>query len=331
MIYTVTLNPALDYFMNYESLSLGEVNRTGKTQISAGGKGIMESRMLSLLGVESKALGFLGGFSGQYIKDFLNENQIDSDFTEIADLTRINVKLKSQKNETSLDATGPKLEEKEIKHFLEKFNHLTPNDIVVFAGTIPKTLGEDFYERLIEKVQECGATFVMDVDGQKLLDSLPAHPLLIKPNREELEAIFGTSFENNEQIIPYGKKLLDMGAQNVIVSMAGDGALLFTNEKVYFAQGIKGELRNSIGAGDSTVAGFLAEYSQSKDPLLAFRQAIACGTSKAFSDDMPSRAFLRKLQLDLVTGLPCLTVKIPLLMNRLFYLQNQKLVLITRH
>ena len=205
------------------------------------------------------------------------------------------MKLKSQENETSLDATGPKLEEKEIKHFLEKFNHLTPNDIVVFAGTIPKTLGEDFYERLIEKVQDCGATFVMDVDGQKLLDSLPAHPLLIKPNREELEAIFGTSFENNEQIIPYGKKLLDMGAQNVIVSMAGDGALLFTNEKVYFAQGIKGELRNSIGAGDSTVAGFLAEYSQSKDPLLAFRQAIACGTSKAFSDDMPSRAFLEDI------------------------------------
>lgn len=156
-------------------------------------------------------------------------------------------------------------------------------------------LGEDFYERLIEKVQDCGATFVMDVDGQKLLDSLPAHPLLIKPNREELEAIFGTSFENNEQIIPYGKKLLDMGAQNVIVSMAGDGALLFTNEKVYFAQGIKGELKNSIGAGDSTVAGFLAEYSQSKDPLLAFRQAIACGTSKAFSDDMPSRAFLEDI------------------------------------
>ncbi|MEG1486968.1 1-phosphofructokinase [Lactococcus sp.] len=295
MIYTVTLNPALDYFMNYEAISLGEVNRTGKTQISAGGKGIMESRMLSLLGAESKALGFLGGFSGQYIKDFLNENQIDSDFTEIADLTRINVKLKSQENETSLDATGPKLEEKEINHFLEKFNHLTPNDIVVFAGTIPKTLGEDFYERLIEKVQECGATFVMDVDGKKLLDSLPAHPLLIKPNREELEAIFGTSFENNEQIIPYGKKLLDMGAQNVIVSMAGDGALLFTNEKVYFAQGIKGELKNSIGAGDSTVAGFLAEYSQSKDPLLAFRQAIACGTSKAFSDDMPSRAFLEDI------------------------------------
>ena len=291
MIYTVTLNPALDYFMNYEELALGEVNRTGKTQISAGGKGIMESRMLSLIGAKSKALGFLGGFSGQYIKDFLNENQIDSDFTEIEDLTRINVKLKSQENETSFDAAGPKLQESEINHFLEKFDHLKEDDIVVFAGTIPKSLGEDFYERLIAKVQKQKATFVMDVDGQKLLDSLPAHPLLIKPNREELEAIFETSFKNNEQIIPYGQKLLEMGAQNVIVSMAGDGALLFTNEKVYFAQGIKGELKNSIGAGDSTVAGFLAEYSQSKDPLLAFRQAIACGTSKAFSDDMPSRAF----------------------------------------
>ncbi|MGO1979393.1 MAG: 1-phosphofructokinase [Lactococcus cremoris] len=295
MIYTVTLNPALDYFMNYEELALGEVNRTGKTQISAGGKGIMESRMLSLVGAKSKALGFLGGFSGQYIKDFLNENQIDSDFTEIEDLTRINVKLKSQENETSLDAAGPKLQESEINHFLEKFDHLKEDDIVVFAGTIPKSLGEDFYERLIAKVQKQKATFVMDVDGQKLLDSLPAHPLLIKPNREELEAIFETSFKNNEQIIPYGQKLLEMGAQNVIVSMAGDGALLFTNEKVYFAQGIKGELKNSIGAGDSTVAGFLAEYSQSKDPLLAFRQAIACGTSKAFSDDMPSRAFLEDI------------------------------------
>jgi 1-phosphofructokinase len=295
MIYTVTLNPALDYFMNYEELALGEVNRTGKTQISAGGKGIMESRMLSLIGAKSKALGFLGGFSGQYIKDFLNENQIDSDFTEIEDLTRINVKLKSQENETSLDAAGPKLQESEINHFLEKFDHLKEDDIVVFAGTIPKSLGEDFYERLIAKVQKQKASFVMDVDGQKLLDSLPAHPLLIKPNREELEAIFETSFKNNEQIIPYGQKLLEMGAQNVIVSMAGDGALLFTNEKVYFAQGIKGELKNSIGAGDSTVAGFLAEYSQSKDPLLAFRQAIACGTSKAFSDDMPSRAFLEEI------------------------------------
>ncbi|GAA3253701.1 Tagatose-6-phosphate kinase / 1-phosphofructokinase [Lactococcus lactis subsp. lactis] len=295
MIYTVTLNPALDYFMNYEELALGEVNRTGKTQISAGGKGIMESRMLSLVGDKSKALGFLGGFSGQYIKDFLNENQIDSDFTEIEDLTRINVKLKSQENETSLDAAGPKLQESEINHFLEKFDHLKEDDIVVFAGTIPKSLGEDFYERLIAKVQKQKATFVMDVDGQKLLDSLPAHPLLIKPNREELEAIFETSFKNNEQIIPYGQKLLEMGAQNVIVSMAGDGALLFSNEKVYFAQGIKGELKNSIGAGDSTVAGFLAEYSQSKDPLLAFRQAIACGTSKAFSDDMPSRTFLEEI------------------------------------
>jgi len=295
MIYTVTLNPALDYFMHYEELALGEVNRTGKTQISAGGKGIMESRMLCLIGAKSKALGFLGGFSGQYIKDFLSENQIDSDFTEIEDLTRINVKLKSQENETSLDAAGPKLQESEINHFLEKFDHLKEDDIVVFAGTIPKSLGEDFYERLIAKVQKQKASFVMDVDGQKLLDSLPAHPLLIKPNREELEAIFETSFKNNEQIIPYGQKLLEMGAQNVIVSMAGDGALLFTNEKVYFAQGIKGELKNSIGAGDSTVAGFLAEYSQSKDPLLAFRQAIACGTSKAFSDDMPSRAFLEDI------------------------------------
>lgn len=295
MIYTVTLNPALDYFMNYEEISLGQVNRTDKTQVSAGGKGIMESRMLSLLGVENTALGFLGGFSGQHIKDFLAENGVLTAFTEIDGLTRINMKLKTNQEETSFDAAGPDLAEKEIRAFIEQFEHLTAADIVVFAGTIPKSLGEDFYERLIKKVQSSGAQFVIDIDGQKLLNTLAYQPLLIKPNREELEQIFGKNFQNKEEIIPYGKKLLEMGAQQVIVSMAGDGALLFTENEIYFAQGIKGELKNSIGAGDSTVAGFLAEYSKSKDALKAFYQAIACGTAKAFSDDMPTKEFLKEI------------------------------------
>lgn len=295
MIYTVTLNPALDYFMTYEEIESGAVNRTSQTQVSAGGKGIMESRMMSLLKADNTAWGFLGGFSGQYIKDFLTENKVHSDFTAIQDLTRINVKLQTLKDETSLDAAGPQLQEKEIQAFIDKFEVLKADDIVVFAGTIPKTLGEDFYQRLIQKVKEHQATFVMDVDGHKLLETLSDHPLLIKPNREELEDIFNVKFEQNDQIIPYGKKLLEMGAQQVIVSMAGDGAYLFTPEKTYFAAGIKGELKNSIGAGDSTVAGFLAEYSKTKDAFQAFKQAIACGTAKAFSEDMPTQSFLDEI------------------------------------
>ncbi|AYG00491.1 1-phosphofructokinase [Lactococcus allomyrinae] len=295
MIYTVTLNPALDYFMNYEKISLGEVNRTSQTQVSAGGKGIMESRMLSLMESPTTALGFLGGFSGEYIRTFLNEHGVLSDFTPIDSLTRINVKLKTEDEETSLDAAGPILKESDIQAFIQKFENLKPDDIVVFAGTIPKALGEDFYERLIEKVKIKRASFVLDIDGQKLLKSLKSHPLLIKPNREELEAIFNTSLKTNEEIIPFGKKLLDMGAQYAIVSMAGDGALLFSRDAVYFAEGIKGELKNSIGAGDSTVAGFLAEYHETKDLLKAFRQAIACGTAKAFSKDMPTREFVNEI------------------------------------
>lgn len=205
MIYTVTLNPALDYFMDYDVFQIGAVNRTAQTIISAGGKGIMESRMLSLLEVENTAFGFVGGFSGQFIKDFLSKNQILSNLTEIQEMTRINVKLKSQENETSFDAAGPQITDEEIQEFLIKFDNLKSDDIVVFAGTIPKMLGENFYERLIEKVKAHHAQFVMDVDGQKLLK---------------------------------------MGAQHVIVSMAADGAYLFVENKVYFAAGIKGELKN---------------------------------------------------------------------------------------
>lgn len=295
MIYTVTLNPAIDYFMSYEEIILGEVNRSSQTQLSAGGKGIMESRMLSLLQTPNTALGFLGGFSGDYIKNFLKMEGILSDFTEISELTRINVKLKTGEEETSFDATGPNLTEEEIQTFIQKFEQLEAEDVVVFAGTIPKILGEDFYERLIKKVKEKSASFVMDVDGLKLLNTLGDHPLLIKPNREELEQIFKVKFQSNEEIIPYGQKLLEMGAKHVIVSMAGDGAYLFSGDSVYFAKGIKGQLKNSIGAGDSTVAGFLATYLQKKDVLQSFRQAIACGTAKAFSEDMPSLTFIKEV------------------------------------
>lgn len=292
MIYTVTLNPALDYFMDYPEIEANAVNRTAKTHFAAGGKGIMESRMLSLLKTENTALGFLGGFTGNFVRDSLEQQNIKTDFTEISAETRVNVKVKTAMEETSLDAAGPELTDIDVQHFLEKFDGLEKGDSVVFAGTAPKSLGDDFYEKLIRKVKAQGAEFAVDIDERKLLDTLPMKPIIVKPNREELEEIFSVSFEKREDIIPYGKKLLALGAQQAMVSMAGDGALLFTADKTYFAAPAKGTVKNSVGAGDSTVAGFLAEWTRTKDSLAAFRQGVACGTAKAFSEDMPTSDFI---------------------------------------
>ncbi|MGM9886997.1 MAG: 1-phosphofructokinase [Lactococcus sp.] len=292
MIYTVTLNPALDYFMAYDRVEIGDVNRTKVTRMTPGGKGIMESRMLSLLKTENTALGFIGGFTGQAIKDSLIAQGIQTDFTEIQGQSRVNVKLKTAASETSLDAAGPDLTAEDIERFLAKFDCLQANDIVALAGTAPKSLGDNFYEVLIEKIISKGANFAIDVDGQKLLRTLAQKPLVVKPNREELEAIFDVTFNDMKDIIPYGKKLLEMGAKNVMVSMAGDGALLFSKDDVYFAAPVKNTIKNSVGAGDSTVAGFIAEWSKSQDPLKSFKQGVACGTAKVFSDDMPTEAFL---------------------------------------
>ncbi|HEY0222807.1 MAG TPA: 1-phosphofructokinase [Lactovum miscens] len=294
MIFTVTLNPALDYFMEYHELENGLVNRTKLTRMTPGGKGIMESRMLSSLDVPNTALGFIGGFTGKFIRESLEQQGIKTDFTQVFGQTRINVKIKTRSDETSLDAAGPDLTSEDVNNFLTKFDTLQEGDIVAFAGTVPKSLGENFYDLLIRLVKTRGAEFAIDIDGQKLLKTLLMKPLIIKPNVEELEEIFSVKFSKKDDIFPYGQKLLSMGAQNVIVSMAGDGALLFTKEKVYFAQPIKGIIKNSVGAGDSTVAGFLAEWSQSHDVLTAFKQGVACGTAKVFSEDMPSARFIQK-------------------------------------
>lgn len=294
MIYTVTLNPALDYFMEYDRVALGKVNRTKVTRVMPGGKGIMESRMLSVLGVPNTALGFIGGFSGKFIRNILAQQSVKTRFTEIFAQTRINVKIKTNQEETSLDAAGPDLTEDDVRNFLTNFDDLCEGDIVSFAGTVPKSLGENFYERLVREVKAHVGEFAIDIDGKKLLTTLTHNPIVVKPNQEELEEIFSVKFDKKEDIIPYGKKMLELGAQNVIVSMAGNGALLFAKDKVYFASPVQGIVKNSIGAGDSMVAGFLAEWSQSKNSLAAFRQAAACGTAKVFSEDMPSSHFLQK-------------------------------------
>ncbi|MDR0199516.1 MAG: 1-phosphofructokinase [Streptococcaceae bacterium] len=299
MIYTVTLNPALDYFMGFDKVVQGEINRANSAYMRPGGKGIIESRMLTRLGTPNVALGFLGGFSGKFIQDFLHHEGVASDFTEISEVTRVNMTAKTATDETSFNAAGPNLTLKEVQQFLVKFDSLTKDDIVVLAGKSLPELGADFYQQLIATIKAKGAQFAIDVEGQDVLEALPQHPIVIKPNREELGEIFSVKFDSVESILPYGRKMLDLGAQNVMISMAGDGALLIADDgnagsKAYFAEPVKGILKNSVGAGDSTVAGFLAEWQTSHNPVKAFKQGVACGTAKVFSEDLPSREFINK-------------------------------------
>jgi 1-phosphofructokinase len=296
MIYTVTLNPALDYMMRVDKLELDLVNRTDDVDLLPGGKGIIESRMMRRLGVPSVAWGFVGGFSGKFVEDYLDEDGVKTDFVQVEAKTRINVTIKDDDTETSINDSGAPIAAEKVEEFLAKFDALQPGDIVCLAGSIPKSLGEDFYEVLIKRIVARGAQFAIDVDQDKLLKALDDKPIVIKPNRQEISELFEIDFETNDDIIPYGQKMLEMGSQHVMVSMAGDGALLFTGDEVYFAPPVTGfDVLNSVGAGDSTVAGFIAEYSKSGDPVAAFKQGVACGSAKVFSEDMPDEAFIDKM------------------------------------
>ena len=229
MIYTVTINPSIDYIVQLDKLTLGEVNRMDYDNKLPGGKGINVSRILKELGHDNIAWGFLGGFTGNFVKEELEKVGLKTDFTPIAADTRINVKIKAQ-NETEINGQGPKLTEEEISAFTEKFDHLTSDDVVIFAGSLVPSLNGDFYFDLIKIIRSKGAQFVIDTTGESLRKTLAEKPLVVKPNNHELADLFGVEFNGIDDIVKYGRKLLDMGAQNVLVSMAGDGGLMITNE-----------------------------------------------------------------------------------------------------
>lgn len=294
MIYTVTLNPSIDYIVHVDHVALGQVNRMTKELKFPGGKGINVSRILSRLKVPTTALGFLGGFTGSYIHSFLKEEGIHTQFTQVTGDSRINIKLKSD-SESEINGLGPIISEKAIENFLKNFDQLTENDIVILAGNRPKSLPKGFYVALISLIQAKKAQFVIDTTGEDLLSALPYRPLLIKPNKEELADLYQTSIHNFEELIYYGKKLLNDGPQYVIISMAGDGALLFTKKGVYQAEAIKRPLKNSVGAGDSMIAGFIGNYSIHQDPIEAFRWGVACGSATAFSDDLADKELILEL------------------------------------
>jgi 1-phosphofructokinase len=294
MIYTVTLNPSLDYIVEVEDVTLGELNRTKNESKFPGGKGINVSRLLKRMGVTSSALGFVGGFTGLYIKDYLQMEEIETRFVEVHEDTRINVKLKSN-SETEINAKGPTITETDFNELQEQISTLTSDDTLVLAGSIPSSMEDNTYEKLVSICQNNNTKFVVDAEGDLLKKVLPFKPFLIKPNHHELGELFNTSFSNANEVIPYARQLVEMGAENVIVSLAGEGAVLVNREVAYLSNVPKGEVRSSVGAGDSMVAGFLAKYTETKNVEEAFRYSVASGSATAFSIGLATKEKIESL------------------------------------
>ena len=286
MIYTVTFSPALDYIVDLDELKVGAINRSKKEKMLAGGKGINVSFVLSNLGTKSVAMGFLGGFIGDYIQKQVQSKGIDCDFVRLNGNTRINVKIKGMV-ETAINGQGPEVGEEKIEELIKKLEALNEEDILVISGAIPSNLPSDTYERILDRIKNQRVQLVVDTTKETLLKTLPHHPILVKPNKEELEELFSSSISNDEDLIFYAKKLIEMGAQNVIVSLGGEGAMLVKGDGSHLKQASpKGKAINTVGAGDSLVAGFLDEYVLSRDIEKAFKRGIATGSASAFSEEL---------------------------------------------
>lgn len=290
MIYTVTLNPSLDYIFSVDSLTLGMVNRTNKEQILPGGKGINVSMVLKNLGFESSILGFIGGFTGSAIEQKVRDFGCNTNFVRIPKgLSRINLKMKS-KEETEINGQGPIIEQVDLDRLYIQLDDLQNHDILVLAGSIPATMPEDIYELILKRLCDKKILVIVDATGDLLLNVLKYHPFLIKPNIHELNEIFHTEIQSDEEIIKYAKQLQEMGARNVLVSMAGDGAIFVSDEGVtYQSKAPKGTVINSVGAGDSMVAGFIAGYCIYHNYLEAFKMGIAAGSASAFSENLATK------------------------------------------
>lgn len=293
MIYTVTLNPSIDFIVRLDHLELGSVNRMTSDDKFAGGKGINVSRILQRLDVDNTATGFIGGFTGRFVENGLIAEGIKTNFVQVSEDTRINVKIKAGE-ETEINGAGPKISDEKFEELKAILAGLSSEDTVVFAGSAPSSLGNQVYNTLIPIAKKAGAEVVCDFEGQTLLDSLNYQPLLVKPNNHELADIFGVELNGLEDIEKYAREILAKGAKNVIISMAGDGALLVTPEAAYFAKPIKGTVKNSVGAGDSMVAGFTGEYVKSGDPIEALKWGVACGTATTFSNDLATAEFIKE-------------------------------------
>lgn len=296
MIYTVTFNPAIDYVMYLSDMNKGEVNRSEREELFFGGKGINVSTVLRNLGQDSVALGFIAGFTGKAIESGLNESGIKTDFIELRQgCTRINVKLKGSV-ETDINGQGPAIDKEAVAKLFEKLDTLRENDYLVLAGSIPSTMPNDIYERIMEYLSGRGINIVVDATKDLLLNVLKYQPFLVKPNNHELGEMFGVRLNGRDEIVEYAKKLREMGARNVLVSMAGDGSVLISEDNEITHTGVPdGKVVNSVGAGDSMVAGFVLGYIKSGSFKDAVRLGTACGSATAFSSGLAEKAAVEKL------------------------------------
>lgn len=287
MIYTVTFNPSLDYVVDVDNFKTGVVNRTTGEKIFAGGKGINVSIVLRNLGFENTALGFTAGFTGAKIQDMLKESGVNTDFIPVEQgMSRINVKLRS-KEESEINGQGPAVQPEDIKKLYAKLDKLEAGDVLVLAGSIPSVMPESMYSDIMKYLQKKNLKIAVDATRDLLMNVLEYHPFLIKPNNHELGEIFGVTITEKKDVVTYGKKLKEMGARNVLVSMAGDGAVLIAEDgNVFEAEAPKGKVRNSVGAGDSMVAGFLAGYLKTENYGDAFKMGVSTGSASAFSENL---------------------------------------------
>ena len=296
MIYTVTFNPAIDYVVRMDQFILDTVNRTTAEEIYYGGKGINVSTVLKELGQDSVALGFIAGFTGNEIAQGLKKQGIQTDFICLKEgLSRINVKIKAQQ-ETEINGQGPHIDAEALEALFQKLDLLEKGDVLILAGSIPSSMPEDSYEQIMKRMDGKGILTVVDATKNLLVNVLKYHPFLVKPNNHELGEIFQTVLKTSDEIVEAAKKLQQMGARNVLISMAGDGAILVAENGEIHQIGVpKGTVQNSVGAGDSMVAGFIAGYLEKKDYLYALRLGTASGSATAFSKGLAVKEEIERL------------------------------------
>lgn len=296
MIYTVTFNPAIDYAIGVEHLEPGMTNRSTFEQLLPGGKGLNVSTILNHLGMPNIALGFIAGFTGAEIKRSFEAMGGKSDFIELKEgLSRINVKIKSSE-ETEINAIGPVIGQEAVSQLMEQLNSLTDGDILILAGSIPSTLSDSLYRDIMKMLSDRNIMIAVDATKDLLLNVLPYHPFLVKPNNHELGEIFGVTLGTREDVVPYAKKLQEQGARNVLISMAGEGAVLVAETgDVMMSKAPKGIVKNSVGAGDSMVAGFIAGWYEKQDYVHAFKMGISAGSASAFSELLATKSEIEQI------------------------------------
>lgn len=297
MIYTVTLNPSIDYIIETDKFKIGEVNRANKEELYPDGKGINVSLMLNELQVENTALGFLGGFIGEYIENTLASNGVNTEFIKLEKgFSRINLKIKNEV-ETEINGKGPHISEDNLQLLYKKIEKLKDEDILVLCGSIPKSLSNTLYQDIISMVAKKNVKVIVDATSNLLLNTLKYNPFLIKPNIHELEEIFDTKIDCIDSTIFYATKLKDMGAENVLISMGKDGALLIDSKgKIYLSNAPYGDVVNTVGSGDSMVAGFISGYLKTKDYKEALKLGASCGSATAFSSGIGEKKLIDTLK-----------------------------------